>query len=244
MPEQSKKENLLLARGLAFCSAKPGGKSSARQRARILLRKTRRKILCSPEGSHFAPQNQEENPLLARGLAFCSAKPGGKSSARQRARILLRKTRRKILCSPEGSHFAPQNQEENPLLARGLAFCSAKPGGKSSARQRARILLRKTRRKILCSPEGSHFAPQNQEENPLLARGLAFCSAKPGGKSSARQRARILLRKTRRKILCSPEGSHFAPQNQEENPLLARGLAFCSAKLGGLICCCNMREYG
>ena len=50
--------------------------------------------------------------------------------------------------------------------------------------------------------------------------------------------------KAKRKILCLPEGSHFAPQNQEENPLLARGLAFCSAKLGGLICCCNMREYG
>ncbi|RGE64896.1 hypothetical protein DXC51_00750 [Eisenbergiella massiliensis] len=78
-----------------------------------MLRKTWRKI-----------------PLLARGLAFCSAKHGGKS-----------------LCSPEGSHFAPQNMEENP-----------------SARQRARILLRKTWRKI-----------------PLLARGLAFCSAKQGG---------------------------------------------------------------
>jgi len=55
-------------------------------------------------------------------------------------------------------------QEKIPLLARGLAFCSAK-----------------LRRKILCSPEGSHFAPQNKEENPLLARGLAFCSAKQGG---------------------------------------------------------------
>ena len=26
----------------------------------------------------------------------------------------------------------------------------------------------------------------------------------------------ILLRKTRSKILCSPEGSHFAPQNKED----------------------------
>ena len=28
--------------------------------------------------------------------------------------------------------------------------------------------------------------------------------------------ASILLRKTRSKILCSPEGSHFAPQNKED----------------------------
>ena len=67
------------------------------------------------------------------------------------------------------------------------------------AHQRARILLRKTRSKILCSPNG-----------------LAFCSAKQGVKSSAHQRARILLRKTRSKILCSPKGSHFAPQNKED----------------------------
>ena len=32
----------------------------------------------------------------------------------------------------------------------------------------------------------------------------------------AHQRARILLRKTRSKILCSPKGSHFAPQNKED----------------------------
>jgi hypothetical protein len=37
------------------------------------------------------------------------------------------------------------------------------------------------RRKFLCLPEDSHFAPQNKEENPLLVRGLAFCSAKQGG---------------------------------------------------------------
>ncbi len=45
---------------------------------------------------------------------------------------------------------------------------------------------------------------------------LAFCSAKQGVKSSAHQGVRILLRKTRSKILCSPEGSHFAPQNKED----------------------------
>ena len=32
-------------------------------------------------------------------------------------------------------------------------------------------------------------------------------------------------------FLCSSEDSHFAPQNKEENPLLTRGFAFCSAKL-------------
>ena len=32
----------------------------------------------------------------------------------------------------------------------------------------------------------------------------------------AHQRARILLRKTRSKILCSPKDSHFAPQNKED----------------------------
>ena len=37
-----------------------------------------------------------------------------------------------------------------------------------------------------------------------------------GVKSSAHQRVRILLRKTRSKILCSPEGSHFASQNKED----------------------------
>ena len=41
----------------------------------------------------------------------------------------------------------------------------------------------------------------NKEENPLLVKELGFCFAKQGGKSSARQRARIFLRKTRR-ILC------------------------------------------
>ena len=41
----------------------------------------------------------------------------------------------------------------------------------------------------------------NKEENPLIVKGLGFCFAKQGGKSSARQRARIFLRKTRR-ILC------------------------------------------
>ena len=109
-------------------------------------------------------------------------KQGGKSSARQWARIFLRKTRRKILCSPMGSHFSPKNKEENPLLANGLAFFSEKQGGKSSARQWARIFLRKTRRKILCSCKGS----------------------------------RIFLRKTRRKILCSPMGSHFPSENKED----------------------------
>ncbi|RGE65227.1 hydroxymethylpyrimidine/phosphomethylpyrimidine kinase, partial [Eisenbergiella massiliensis] len=39
---------------------------------------------------------------------------------------------------------------------------------------------------------------------------------KRGGKSSAHQRVRILLRKTRRQILCSPKGSHFASQNKED----------------------------
>ena len=55
-------------------------------------------------------------------------------------------------------------------------------GKKSSARQRTRIFLRKTR-----------------EENPLLARGLAFFSEKQG-----------------RKILCSSEDSHFSPKNKED----------------------------
>ncbi len=62
-----------------------------------------------------------------------------------------------------GSHFSPKNK-----------------GGKSSARQWARIFLRKTK-----------------EENPLLANGLAFFSEKQ-----------------RRKILCSPMGSHFSPKNK------------------------------
>ena len=82
MPDKAK-ENLLLARGLAFCSAKPGGKSSpARQ-----------------EGSHFAPQNQEENPLLARGLAFAP-----------------QSQERKILCSPEGSHCSAKLGRIDMLL--------------------------------------------------------------------------------------------------------------------------------
>ena len=38
-------------------------------------------------------------------------------------------------------------------------------------------------------------------ENPLIVKGPGFCFGKQGGKSSARQRARIFLRKTRR-ILC------------------------------------------
>jgi len=45
---------------------------------------------------------------------------------------------------------------------------------------------------------------------------IAFCSAKQGVKSSAHQRIRILLRKTRSKILCSSEDSHFASQNKED----------------------------
>ncbi|RGE71734.1 hypothetical protein DWY69_11905 [Eisenbergiella massiliensis] len=96
-------------------------------------------------------------------------------------------------------------------------------------------MLRKTRRQILCSPKGSHFASQNKEANPLLTKGFAFCFAKQGGKSSAHQRVRILLRKTRRQILCSPKGSHFASQNKEANPLLTKGFAFCFAKQGGLV---------
>ena len=52
----------------------------------------------------------------------------------------------------------------NPLLTRGFAFAYGKQGGK-----------------ILCSPEGSHFPTENKE-----------------AKSSAHQRVRILLRKTRR----------------------------------------------
>ena len=40
--------------------------------------------------------------------------------------------------------------------------------------------------------------------------------AKQGVKSSPRQRTRILLRKTRRKILCSPMGSHFPSENKED----------------------------
>ena len=55
------------------------------------------------------------------------------------------------------------------------------------------------RKKILCSPEDSHFPSENK-----------------GGKSSARQRTRIFLRKTRRKILCSPMGSHFPSENKED----------------------------
>ena len=39
-----------------------------------------------------------------------------------------------------------------------------------------RILLRKTRRKILCSPENSHFPSQNKEENPLLVGDSDFAS--------------------------------------------------------------------
>ena len=59
-------------------------------------------------------------------------------------------------------------------------------------------LCNKHEGKILCSPEGSHFPSENKEENPLLAREFAFSFGKQGGKSSARQRARIFLRKTRR----------------------------------------------
>ena len=40
--------------------------------------------------------------------------------------------------------------------------------------------------------------------------------AKQGGRSSPRQRTRILLCKTRRQILSSPEGSDFASQNKED----------------------------
>ena len=65
--------------------------------------------------------------------------------------------------------------------ARAVAFCFAKQGGKSSPHQGVRILLRKTRRQILCSPRGSDFASQNKE-----------------AKSSPHQGVRILLRKTRR----------------------------------------------
>ncbi|HAT88760.1 MAG TPA: hypothetical protein DCS73_03200 [Roseburia sp.] len=45
---------------------------------------------------------------------------------------------------------------------------------------------------------------------------LRFRGAKQGGKSSPHQRVRILLRKTRRKILSSPKGSDFASQNKED----------------------------
>jgi len=49
----------------------------------------------------------------------------------------------------------------------------------------------------------------------ILQNKIAFCSAKQGVKSSPRQWARILLRKTRSKILSSPVGSDFASQNKE-----------------------------
>ncbi|WP_182437064.1 hypothetical protein [Roseburia intestinalis] len=198
-----------------------------------MLRKTRRKILSSSRDSDFASQNKEENPLIVKGLGFCFAKQGGKSSHRQGTRILLRKTRRKILSSSRDSDFASQNKEENPLIVKGLGFCFAKQGGKSSHRQGTRILLRKTRRKILSSSRDSDFASQNKEENPLIVKGLGFCFAKQGGKSSHRQGTRILLRKTRRKILSSSRDSDFASQNKEENPLLAKGLAFSFGKQGG-----------
>ena len=38
-----------------------------------------------------------------------------------------------------------------------------------------------TRRKILSSSRDSDFASQNKEENPLLAKGLAFSFGKQGG---------------------------------------------------------------
>jgi ribonuclease Z len=53
------------------------------------------------------------------------------------------------------------------ILQNKIAFCSAKQGVKSSPRQWARILLRKTRSKILSSPVDSDFAPQNKEDYML-----------------------------------------------------------------------------
>ena len=63
----------------------------------------------------------------------------------------------------------------------------------------------------------TEFFRKNKEENPLLAIGLGFFFEKQGGKSSPRQRTRILLRKTRREILCSCKGSsHFSSKNKED----------------------------
>ena len=82
-----------------------------------------------------------------------------------------------------------------------IDFVSKRMCNFKSISSETEFFFAKTRRKILSSSKDSDFAPQNKEENPLLAIGLGFCSAKQGGKSSPRQRIRILLRKTRR-IIC------------------------------------------
>ncbi len=52
---------------------------------------------------------------------------------------------------------------------------------------------------------------QNKEENPMAPE-----ETFPHQRQISLREIRILLRKTRRKILSSPKGSDFAPQNKED----------------------------